>query len=263
MSEATAIDLAHGAMQAAPGDDAARLRFYARLGDAELFLLLTEEARDDILSPQVFDVAEGRFAVAFDRDERLARFAGRPVPYAALSGRVLAGMLAGQGIGLGLNLDVAPSAILIPAAALAWLRDVLDSAPTEVETMIAALGVPRRLPPALVAALEAKLAGAGGLARAACLAGVSYRDGGQGLLLGFIDAVAGARPALAKAVSEALSFSGIEDGALDVGFFASGDPVAARLEAAGIRLDLPAPRAPEPIDRPAPGSDPRNPPRLR
>ena len=36
----TPLDLAFAAMQAAPDEDAPRLRFYERLADAELFLLL-------------------------------------------------------------------------------------------------------------------------------------------------------------------------------------------------------------------------------
>ena len=56
MSEMTPLDTAHAAMQSAPDDDAARLRFFERLADAELFLLLTKEARDERLSPEVFDV---------------------------------------------------------------------------------------------------------------------------------------------------------------------------------------------------------------
>ena len=40
MSDLTPLDIAHGAMEAAPNDDAIRLAFYERLGDGELFLLL-------------------------------------------------------------------------------------------------------------------------------------------------------------------------------------------------------------------------------
>ena len=47
MTEMTPLDTVHAAMEAAPQDDAARLRFYERLADSELFLLLTEEAQGD------------------------------------------------------------------------------------------------------------------------------------------------------------------------------------------------------------------------
>lgn len=262
MAETTALDAAHAAMEAAPQDDAARLRFFERLADSELFLMLTEEARDENISPELFDVADGRFVLAFDLEERLARFAGRPVPYVALSGRVLSSMLSGQGIGLGLNLEAAPSSMLIPAEALGWLAETLQHGPEEVQQRLSEFSPPVGLPDVLLTALDTKLATAAGLAAAAFLVGTRSQDGGQGHLLGFVAAVEGAQPALARAVSEALTFSGIEAGALDVGFFASGDPAAAALAKVGLRFDLPQPQAPH-MERAAPGSDPARPPILK
>lgn len=262
MAETTALDAAHAAMEAAPQDDAARLRFFERLADSELFLMLTEEARDDNISPELFDVADGRFVLAFDLEERLARFAGRPVPYVALSGRVLSSMLSGQGIGLGLNLEAAPSSMLIPAEALAWLADTLQHGPEEVQQRLTEFSPPAGLPDVLLTALDTKLATAAGLAAAAFLVATKTQDGGQGHLLGFVAAIDGAQPALARAVSEALTFSGIEAGALDVGFFAPDEPAAAALAKVGLRFDLPQPQAPS-MERAAPGSDPARPPSLK
>ncbi|MGD9865325.1 MAG: SseB family protein [Pseudodonghicola sp.] len=259
----TPIDAAHAAMEAVPDSDAARLRFYERVADAELYLLLTEEAEGEQISPELFEVEEGRFVLAFDREERLAQFAERVAPYAAFSGRVLAQMLAGQGIGLGLNLGVAPSAILIPPAAMDWLCQTLDHAPEETEARFAQFTAPGGLPEALIAAIDTKLATATGLAKAAFLVGTVDAAGGRGHLLGFVDAVEPAQGALAKAASEALTFSGIEAGAMDVGFFAGDDPVTARLAAVGLRFDLPEPAKPEPLFQQAPGSNPDKPPILK
>ncbi|MEW2911108.1 SseB family protein [Leisingera sp. JC11] len=263
MTDETPLDLAHAAMEAAPQDDAARLRFYERLADAELFLMLTEEAAGEQISPELFETPDGAFVLVFDREERLAQFAGKPVPYAALSGRVVAQMLAGQGIGLGLNLEVAPSAFLIPAEAIAWLHQTLGHAPEEVEAGVTEFTAPKGLPEALLTALDAKLATAGGLAAAAYLAGVRYAGGGQGHLLGFVGAKEAAQASLAKAASEALTFSGIEAGAMDVGFFEAEDPVAASLARVGLRFDLPQPKAPQELKPVKPGSDPEKPPRLK
>ena len=94
MTETTALDAAHAKMEAAPQDDAARLRFYERLADSELFLLLTEEAQGENISPELFEVADGRFVLAFDREDRLARFAGQPAP---LCGPVRAGAVGDAG----------------------------------------------------------------------------------------------------------------------------------------------------------------------
>ncbi len=259
----TPLDAAHAAMEAAPEDGAARLRFYERVADCELYLLLSEEAQGENISPELFELEAGRFVLAFDREDRLAQFAGRPAPYVALSGRVLAQMLAGQGIGLGLNLDVAPSAILVPADAMDWLHATLGHAPEQTEARFDAFTAPAGLPQALIAALDAKLATAAGLAQAAYLVGTVEAGGGRGHLLGFVGALDAAQGALAKAAGEALTFSGIEAGAMDVGFFSGDDPVTAKLAAVGLRFDLPQPQMPERVTPAAPGSDPDSPPILR
>lgn len=263
MTDATPLDAAHAAMEATPQDDAARLRFYERLADAELFLLLKTEAQGDDLSPEVFELPDASFVLAFDREERLTAFTGKPAPYAALSGRVIVGLLEGQGIGLGVNLDVAPSQTLLPPEALSWLAQTLGNVPEEVEAKAQEFTPPAGLPEALLTALDAKLATATGLARHAYLVGMTYEGGGRGHLLGFVNARPGAEGALAKAASEALTFSGIEAGAMDVGFFAASDPAAARLAKAGLRFDLPQAEPVERADPKAPGMDPEKPPILR
>jgi hypothetical protein len=262
-SAGTPLDAAHAAMQAAPDDAAARLGFHSRIADSELFLMLKEEARGEHLEPRVFPLADGPVVLAFDSEERLAAFAGAAVPYAALPGRVLVRMLAGQGLGLGLNLDVAPSSILLPAEAMDWLAKMLSETPREVTARPRELSAPRGLSPELLAALDARLARAAGLADCALLAGVAYHDGSRGHLLAFVAARPGGERALAQAAGEALAFSGLEAGALDVAFLAAGDALADRLARVGLRFDLPAPSADAAGDQAPPGMDPNRPPRLR
>ncbi|MDC0738996.1 SseB family protein [Cognatishimia sp. SS12] len=259
----TPLDHAHAAMEAAPEDDAARLRFFERLADAELFVLLDKEPEDDKISPDVFETQGQQFVLVFDTDERLANFVGRPAPYAALSGRMIAQMLAPSGIGLGVNLEVAPSSIMIPNEALDWLVQTLAHAPDEVESRIDTLTPPAGLPEELITALDAKLSTATGLARWAYLVGITYDSGARSHMLGFVGAVPEARDALAKAVSEALTFSGIEAGRLDVGFFEASDPIAAQMARVGLRFDLPEPQTTTDYVPVAPGSDPEKPPKLR
>jgi len=257
----TPLDAAHRAMEAAPDDDAARLRFFDRLAGAELLLLLAAEAEGDAVMPEVFEVEGASFVLAFDTEERLSAFTGRISPYAALSGRAMAAMLAGKGLGLALNPEVAASAFLMPPEAVAWLAETLMARPSEDEARASRLSPPAGLPEVLLTALDAKLASAQGLARHAWLAAVTYEDGREGHLLGFVDAVPGAEPGLARAAGEALTFSGVEAGELDVAFFLASDPVTARLARVGLRFDLPQPEAaPGPA---APGTDPDRPPRLR
>ncbi len=257
----TDLDQAHAAMDAAPDDDAARLRFYERLADTELFMLLGEEAEGDQIKPELFEIEDQKFTLVFDREERLSQFVGRVAPYAGVPGRALAQMLAGQGIGLALNLEVAPSAMLIPAEAIDWLVTTLSHGPDETEARLTEVSAPGGLPEAVVSGLDRKLAIAAGLARFAYLAAATYDDGAHGHVLAFVDAVEGAEKALASAAGEALTFSGIEAGVMDVLFVRSSDPLAAHLAKVGLRFDLPEPEAPHVPG--APGMDPENPPKLR
>ncbi|PJI92897.1 type III secretion system (T3SS) SseB-like protein [Yoonia maricola] len=257
----TDLDQAHAAMEAAPEDDTARLQFYERLADTELFMLLGAEAEGDQIQPELFEIEDQTFTLVFDREERLSQFVGRVAPYAGVPGRALAQMLTGQGIGLALNLEVAPSAMLIPAEAVEWLVATLSHGPDETEARLTEVSAPVGLPQAVVTGLDRKLAIAAGLARFAYLAAATYEDGARGHVLAFVDAVEGAEKALASAASEALTFSGIEAGVMDVLFVRASDPLAAHLAKVGLRFDLPEPETPHVPG--APGMDPAKPPKLR
>jgi len=256
----TLLDAAHAAVSADPGNEALRLRFFERLADGEMVLLLDREAVGDHLEPRIFALEDGPVVLVFDREERLASFTGGIAPYAALPGRVIAGLLKGQGIGMGVNLGVAPSSMLLPPEALDWLAETLDEGPEETEALPESFHPPA-VPEAVVAALDGKLARAGGLATAALLAGVVYVGGRKGHLLALIDAADGAEGPLARAMNEALVFSGIEAGELDVVFLRAGDPAATAMGRVALRFDLAEqemPSAPA-----APGTDPSRPPKLR
>ncbi len=270
----TPLDAAHAAMET--GGDAAERAFFARLADTEMFLLLKDEPKSGRIAPRVFPLDEGPVVLAFDREDRLSGFAAGPAPYAALSGRALVRMLVqgaaeaecgagGAGaLGLGLNLGH-PSAMVLPADGVAWLAAALDVPVTEDTARLTALDPPRGLPDALLEALDRHLARMAGLARRAWLAGAGYDGGSAGHLLAFEDIAPGAEATLARATAEALRFSGLEAGALDVVFPAPESPIWARLERVALRFDLPdPPKAEDGSATPvAPGSDPAKPPRLR
>ncbi|TCO73910.1 SseB family protein [Rhodovulum euryhalinum] len=258
MTDPTPLDLAHRALAAAPDDPAPRLRWYGALAAAELVVLLEREAEEGRLAPRVFALDEGPVVLAFDRESRLTDFTGAPAPYAALPGRALAGMLAGQGLGLGVNLGT-EAAELLPASAVVWWAEALAPAPEAQNLRAEAVTPPPGLSEPLLAALDSRLAGVAGLASGAWLGGLCHADGGRGLLLAFVDARPGAEPVLARAIGEAVRFCGLAEAALDVGFVRADDPVAARLARIGLRIELPAP---EPA-RPVPLADPDAPPRLR
>ncbi|MBV48010.1 MAG: SseB family protein [Sulfitobacter sp.] len=261
MTDKTPLDIAHAAMMADENDEIARLRFYERIADVELFLLLESEAEGDQVNPVLLDDA---YVMVFDRIERLAAYVGQPAPYVALSGRAIAGMLEGQTLGMAVNMNTAPSAILLPDTAIAWLRDTLANEAQQVQTGIERVMPPKGLPEALITALDSKLATATGMAAGAWLVGVEYTGGGRGHMLGFVGAIPRAQDALVRAASEALTFSGIEAGAMDVGFFEPSDPTVAKLSKVGLRFDLPQMEALQKTPRmQAPGTDPNKPPILR
>lgn len=260
MTDPTPLDAAHAAMFAGQDDDTARLRFYERVADVELYLLLEAEPQDDQISPVLLN---DEYVLVFDRAVRLGAYVGSPAPYVALSGRAIAGMLEGQPLGMAINVGVAPSEILLPAGAVAWLRDTLAHTPGEVEARIERVLPPKGLPETLIAAIDAKLATATGMAAGAFLVSVDYAGGGRGHLLAFVGAIPRAQDALVRAASEALTFSGIEAGAMDVGFFAPSDPVVAKLAKVGLRFDLPQGEGLQQTPRMPPGSDPSKPPILK
>ena len=144
------------------GGDAEGMAFYRALADAELFVLLEAEAEGDVMAPRVFDLADGPVLLAFDSEERLAGFSDRVLPYAALPGRVVAQLLAGQGIGLGINLGVAPSAMVLPPFAVDWLAETLAHGPEEAEARPQSFHPPKGLPQSLIAGVRVQGAKLGG-----------------------------------------------------------------------------------------------------
>lgn len=259
----TDLDRAHAAM--ATGDDAAGRQFYRVFADATVLLLLDREPVGERINPRVFDLADGPVVLCFDTDERLAGFGDGPLPYAALPGRIIAQHLAGQGVSLGLNLGTgAASETLLPPEALGWLADMLDTNPEQVQAVPEAFYPPRGLPTGLADALTFTLEGAAGLALAALLVQVRYVGGRRGHMLAVIDAAAPAQAALARALSEALQFSGVDLAEIDVTFLASNDPAVPHIARAAQVFAVPAaPPVPAAAVRDAPGSNPDKPPNLR
>lgn len=257
----TPLDAAFRAMEAAPDDAAARLRFHERVLDAELFVLLETEAEGGRLRPRVFDAPDGRVALAFDRDARLAGFLTAPAPYAALSGRRLAAALAGSGVGVALNPGAASETVL-SAEAVDWLAGMASGRAELAAARLREVAPPRGAAPALIAALEIKLAAMADRVAAAWLVLLVFEDGGARLGLGIAGVPEAGEAAVAAAISEVVRFSGLEDGGLDVTFLGAGGRARMAFERVGLRFERPPVPAPE-TPRGAPGSDPSRPPILR
>jgi hypothetical protein len=242
------------------GGDADGMAFYRALANAELFLLLEAEAVGEVMTPRAFDLAEGPVLLAFDSEERLAGFAGGAVAYAALPGRVIATQLAGQGLSLGLNLGSgAASEVILPPEALNWLLTMLDQkAPEPLEARVAGL-LPPSVPTEVMVALATAVMGA---ARG-YLVGVRYAGGGQGQMLVLVGVDGAAEEKVARAVTEAMAFSGVDAGSLDVAFLGERDAMLARLTGVALVIEGVAAVVDETVQLAGPGMDPERPPLLR
>lgn len=258
------LDALHAAMQA--GGEAEGLAFYRALADAELFVLLEAEAEGEVMTPRVFDLAEGTVLLAFDSEERLAGFADGPLPYAALPGRVIAGQMVRQGPGFGIRLSLglnlgsgAASEVVLPPEAMDWLMQMLNQPEPEARNEVILGFEAPVVPQALLQALPAALTGAS----RAYLVGVRYKGGRRDQLLALTGVNARAEAKVARAVNEALAFSGIEAGALDLAFVTAGDAVFKRMEGVALIIaPLSKPEAPR-AEQAARGRDGGRPPKLR
>ncbi|MFV0293106.1 MAG: hypothetical protein ACK5II_07790 [Paracoccus sp. (in: a-proteobacteria)] len=238
--------------------DPVRARVLNRLADTELFVALAEEPVEDRIRLHLFDLPGGRMAVAADAEDRLAGFFGGSVAYAALPGRVLAGMLAGETVGLMVNPGMV-SEMMLPSGVLGWLSQALSSTPSEGEAGPAQLSAPTaEMVTALAEPLATRLEDMAGLVDEAALVAARWPDGTDAHLVVLSGVAEDIRPRVAKAIAELLAFLPVMDEICDVAF------------------DLPVPdgalifrpekvqEAPAPAGAPrAPGKDPARPPILR
>ena len=259
----TPLDRAHAGIGAAEDDPRSWLRFYGRLCDAELFVLLREEARGSAIAPAILPHEGQDHALAFDTEARIAAFAEGPAHWVAMPGADLVSLLAREGLGLGLNLGVAPSAVLLPPDAIGWLAGEVASSLQLTRALPERFAPPLEVPPALVDDLARRLAEAAGIMQEAWLVQASYADAPDALLLACIGVDLPARAALGKSIAPAVQFAPA-DRPLDIAFLDAGDPALEALRRHGLRFEIPppppAPRA-SPVE--APGCDPEKPPRLR
>ncbi|RNF35544.1 SseB family protein [Paracoccus methylarcula] len=230
-------------------DSAQRARMLSRLADTELSVALVAEPEGDRIELRIFPLDGGPVALACDGEDRLAGFFGAPVAYAAMPGRVLAGLLRQEGVGLLVN-PGHPSEMLLDAGMLDWLTGVLSAAPETAEARLRLTAPSPATIEALAEPLAARLADMRGLITGAALAGVRGEDGPKAHLLLIAGAEAGHQPAIAKALAEALAFLPPQPGGVDISFSDAAPPPAA------LRFELSPPE-------PSPAERAKAPPRLR
>ncbi len=247
------LDVAFIEMAAAGDDPIAAARFHERLLAGWLSVVLAAEPEQgaEAVRPEVFDVEEGRFVLAFDSDGRMAAFLDRARPSAGLSGRSLIAMLAGRGLGIALNLGEAPSATLLPAETIDWLADRLrEAALVEIDTGLDWVGPPLDAPAALIDGLGRRITAFGPTIGMAVLVASRSGDAEPALTLAVSGAPEAARAAIAAAVAEAAAICGPHDRAVQVFFVDRDLAVLARLERVGIVFEVAAA-----LEAPPAGSD--------
>ncbi|TYP67290.1 hypothetical protein A9A71_108129 [Stutzerimonas stutzeri] len=218
-----------------------RARMLSRLADTELTVALLREPVHDQVELQIFDLDGARVALACDAEDRLADFFGHPVAYAALPGRVLAGLLNADGAGLLVN-PGHPSEMLLDSGMLDWLTGALDAAPQEGQARLRLTAPDPQVAQALADPLAERLADLRGLVAGAALVGAS--GDGAGHLLVITGAPVDRQPAIAKALAEALAFLPAQPGGVDISFSDAPPPAGALL------FDLTPPAPEEPVPRP-------------
>lgn len=160
----TRLDAAWMRANAPKASDAETARFYDVMLAETLYLPVFDEIDEDTeqgIAPKMIEVEGVQTLLAFDTEERLARFIEGPSNYVALPGRGVIEMIAGRDVQLALNLGVAPSATLLPPGIIDWIWETISAPPDVVELGRGAplsVSAPTQAPQSLLAALTARLA---------------------------------------------------------------------------------------------------------
>lgn len=223
-----------------------RARMLSRLADTELSVALKGEPEGDQIELRMFPLDGAEAALACDGEDRLAEFFGEPVAYAAMPGRVLAGLLGPEGAGLLVN-PGHPSEMFLDATILQWLSGALAAVPEKAEAHLRLTAPQAETVEALAEPLAARLVDMHGLITGAALAAVEGPERSHVLLIAGADE--DHQPAIAKALSEALAFLPPQPGGVDISFTGKQPPAAA------LRFDIPEPATNSP--QPKKNSPPR------
>lgn len=238
--------------------DAQRARVLNRLADTELFVALDADPVGDRVRIRLFDLPQGRLAIAADQEDRVAAFFDAPTEHVAMPGRALAAMLAAEDVSLMVNPGAASEMLLEPSV-LGWLAEALSQTPAEMQAGPARLAAPSsQMVAALAEPLATRLSDMEDIAETAALVSAKWQDGAEGHLLVLSGVEEGQRALVAKALGELLAFLPPLPESCDVAFDLPLPDAALILrneknEAAQVTSGGPT----------APGSNPDKPPILR
>ncbi len=235
-------------------DAAARARILSQLADTELFAALSGDPAGDRAELQTYALPDGIFALACDREDRLAEFVGGPVSHLALPGRVLAEALAQEGQGLLVNPGHA-SELMLDSAMLGWLAGALAIRPSlgTAETARHLSAPDANAVSVLAGPLAQRLGDMVGLVGQLGLVAAEWADGRRGHMLILRDVDPAHEGAVAKALAEFIAFLPELPGGVDIAFSGRALPAQALI------VEPPPPDPAPPVAR----RDPKAPPRLR
>ena len=263
MTENSRLEVLAEKMCHAPADQATRMQFFITFLDSELYLLLSEEASYESISPIVESHKGIEHVLVFTCENNLVEYSKKVAPYAALSGRLIVDMLARANLGIAFNFAMPSSELFLTAGEITWLNEIVAGSPYTHEarpTLFFPLDVEGKK---LASILIEKLLFAAELAASFWLVGVEYDDQSQGVLLIILDPRAGAEAPLAKAAMEAIAFSGVENLPFDVTFLKGQEKLVEIVKRQGKPLLFPERPAKKLYQPSMPGGDPSKPPRLR
>ena len=252
------MDKTYARMQAAPNSDAAGLRFYEAFCDTNLHVLVNAD-----LSLQIFETSQGKLILAFDTEERMAEFVEQPTEFIKMPGRELVTQLKETDIGIGLNLNVAPTSQILTPEILDWVSALLSVDSTLMVDQVAGFSADCQLSDDDRTALTDRLVNFTGVVKAAYICGVTYADGATADALFFIDCDQDIEADLFTAMIETQKFAMDSSADLAIKFISSDSPALPEIQRHGHQLHIPAPIVTPTFQPSAPGMDPNKPPKLR
>ena len=247
----------------APADQAMRMQFFITFLDSELYLLLSEEASYESISPIVASHKGIEHVLVFTSEDNLAEYSKQISPYAALSGRVIVEMFAQADLGIALNFAILSSELFLTTEEIKWLNEIVAEVPAIHQARPTAFFPLAEESKKLNSILIDKLLSLAELAASFWLTGVEYDNQSQGVMLIILDACTGAEAPLAKAALEAVAFSGLENLSFEVSFLPGQEKVVETVKRQGQPLLFPERPAKKLYQPSMPGGDPSKPPRLR
>lgn len=254
----TILDGHFNDMAADPDSETKRASYYGCLASTELFVALEREAGAGF-EPKLVELDGTQYAMVFDLQERMAMFFDAETSFVAMSGRALATSLAGQNIGLGLNLGVTETANLIGVEALDWLRERIEGEVRAGSSKVRKIEAPVFDNVELLRAIDARLAVFAGAGRRAYLVRATL-DREKTHLMVLVGIPEHLRSPIAGGLAEALRFLA-PDLALDTVFLDADETLADAASRVGLVFDM-TPDVQPAKTIAAPGSDPSKPPKL-